>query len=222
MDGTGGRSPVPPSFAGQPRRRVVTTRHGPVTVYGPAATETLSGLRPDPQLSSFRPPQKQKEALLALAVADDAAVFLATRDDLLVGYCTFHPPDPITIFGAARLPFVLEMGAIEVSPAWRFEGIGRALLELAFANDGLEDYIVISCEYWWHWDLQGLGMEVWQYRNMLEDVMRRVGLLPRPTGDPEISSHPANMLTVRIGSRVPEDQITAFERVCQADRPWLA
>lgn len=220
MDGMKER--VLPPFAGQPRRRVVTTRHGPVVVSGPAAAGELSGLYPDPGLTSFRPPQKQKEALLALAAAEDAAVFLAARDDLLVGYCTLHPPDPVTTFGAARLPFLLEMGAIEVSSAWRFEGLGRSLLELAFGSDALEDYIVISCEYWWHWDLEGLGMEAWQYRNMLEDVMRRVGLVPRPTGDPEISSHPANMLTVRLGRRVPEDRINAFERVCQADRPWLA
>lgn len=211
-----------PRFAGAPRRRVVATRRGPVTIQGPATGEQLAALRPDQGLTAFRPPAKQMEALVALAKAEDGAVFFAHQDDLLVGYCTFHPPDPLTAFGAAALPFLLEMGAIEVSSAWRCEGIGRSLLELAFDNDALEDYIVISCEYWWHWDLEGLEMEVWEYRNMLEDVMRRVGLMPHPTDEPEISSHPANMLTVRLGRRVSEDRIAAFERLCHADRPWLA
>ncbi|MDI6872013.1 MAG: GNAT family N-acetyltransferase [Bacillota bacterium] len=211
-----------PPFAGPPRRRVLTTRHGPVVVHGPATVDDLAPLRPDPGLTAFRPPAKQKEALLALAEADDGAVFLAQQDDLLVGYCTLHPPDPLTTFGAARLPFLIEMGAIEVSSAWRFEGIGRALLETAFDNEALEDYIVISCEYWWHWDLDGLEMEIWTYRNMLEDVMGRVGLVPHSTDDPEISSHPANMLTARFGRRVSEEQIAAFERVCHSERPWLA
>lgn len=212
----------PPPFAGQPRRRLVATRRGPVAVHGPVTADELALLRPDPGLTAFRPPAKQQEALLALARADDGTVFAAHQEDLLVGYCTFHPPDPATGFGAARLPFLLEMGAIEVSSAWRCAGIGRALLELAFANDALEDYIVLSCEYWWHWDLEGLEMELWTYRNMLEDVMGRVGLVPHSTDDPEISSHPANMLTVRIGRRVTEEQIEAFERLCHAERPWLA
>lgn len=211
-----------PPFAGRPRRRVVTTRHGPVTIHGPVTAVELAALHPDPGLTAFRPPVKQHEALLALASADDGAVFVADRDGLLVGYCTFHPPDELTPFGAARLPYLLEMGAIEVSRNWRCGGVGRALLELAFDNDALEDYLVLSTEYWWHWDLDGLEMEVWAYRNMLEDVMRRVGLVPHPTDDPEISSHPANMLTVRIGRRVSEDRIAAFEKLAHADRPWLA
>jgi acetoin utilization protein AcuA len=197
----------------------VGTRHGPVAVHGPATPDELASLRPDPGLTAFRPPAKQKEALQSLAGADDGAVFLAHQDDLLVGYCTLHPPDSLTGFGTAHLPFLVELGAIEVASAWRCEGIGRAILETAFDNEALEEYIVISCEYWWHWDLEGLEMELWTYRNMLEDVMGRVGLAPHSTDDPEISSHPANMLSVRIGRRVSADQLAAFERLCRSERP---
>lgn len=222
MTATEGQSTGAPPFAGSTRHRVVTTRHGPVTIHGPASVADLTPLCPDLGLTAFRPPAKQKEALLELAAAADAAVFVARQDDLLLGYCTLHPPDPLTTFGAAHLPYLLEMGAIEVSSAWRCGGIGHSLLELAFDCDALEDYILLSCEYWWHWDLEGLEMEVWTYRNMLEDVMGQVGLKPHPTDDPEIASHPANMLTVRFGRRVSEDQIAAFERLCHSGRPWLA
>lgn len=39
------------------------------------------------------------------------------------------------------------------------------------------------------------------------------GLLPAPTDDPEIISHPANCLMVRIGSKVDEASINQFEKL---------
>ncbi len=28
----------------------------------------------------------------------------------------------------------------------------------------MEDYIIITTEYYWHWDLKGTGLKVWEYR----------------------------------------------------------
>ena len=32
----------------------------------------------------------------------------------------------------------------------------------------MEDYLVITTEYYWHWDLKGTGLNVWDYRKMME------------------------------------------------------
>ena len=32
----------------------------------------------------------------------------------------------------------------------------------------MEDYLVITTEYYWHWDLKGTGLTVWDYRKMME------------------------------------------------------
>ena len=61
----------------------------------------------------------------------------------------------------------------------------------------MEDYIIISTEYYWHWDLKGTGLDVWQYRKIMEKMMAAGGLEPAATDDPEICSHPANCLMVR-------------------------
>ena len=35
----------------------------------------------------------------------------------------------------------------------------------------MEDYIIITTEYYWHWDLKGTGLNVWEYRKIMEKMM---------------------------------------------------
>ncbi|HLQ72448.1 MAG TPA: N-acetyltransferase, partial [Bacillota bacterium] len=44
-------------------------------------------------------------------------------------------------------------------------------------------------------------------------MMAKGGLYPAATDDPEIISHPANCLMVRIGKNVPEASIQQFDRL---------
>ena len=78
------------------------------------------------------------------------------------------------------------------------------MLKTAFADPAMENYIVISTEYYWHWDLKGTGLSVWEYRKVMEKVMGSVGNESGlPPTDPEITAHPANCLMARIGKNVP-------------------
>ncbi len=47
----------------------------------------------------------------------------------------------------------------------------------------------------------------------MEKMMNAGGLQWMATDDPEICSHPANCLMVRIGKRVDTDSIQAFDRL---------
>lgn len=83
----------------------------------------------------------------------------------------------------------------------------------AFEDDQMESYIVFTTEYYWHWDLEGTRLNVWDYRKMMERLMESVGMVWYATDDPEICSHPANCLMVRIGKDVPLSSREQFDRV---------
>jgi acetoin utilization protein AcuA len=152
----------------------------------------------------FRPPEQQKQALVKIASLPQGAVFAAVNEAAVIGYCTFHPPDRDSRWTGCGLP-VLELGALEVASDWRFMRIGRNVLEVAFSPGWLEDLIVVSSEYSWHWDLEATRLSVWQYRKLLYAILENVGLIRIPTDDPEVMSHPANMLTVRFGSHITSE-----------------
>ena len=67
----------------------------------------------------------------------------------------------------------------------------------------MENVIVYTTEYYWHWDLEGTGLSVWDYRAMMENFMKEAGMVWFATDDPEICAHPANCLMVRIGRKCP-------------------
>jgi len=86
-------------------------------------------------------------------------------------------------------------------------------LIVSMMDDAMEDYIIITTEYYWHWDLKGTGLNVWEYRKMMEKMMNAGGLEWYATDDPEICSHPANCLMVRIGKRVDNESIQKFDQL---------
>lgn len=205
-----------------PLSKIVEARAGRVVVEGPAPAAEVARLQPDAGLRAFRPPEKQKQALLEICGLPEGRVTIARHDNLLVGYVTFHHPDTFERWGEGRNPGILELGAIEMSPVWRSGGVGKALLDVSFADDWFEDFIVVSTEYYWHWDLEGSGLSLWHYKDMLEAFFARVGFERRDTDEPDIASHPSNMLMVRTGKRVSEDLILAFEALRYKDRPFFA
>lgn len=199
-------------------RKVNVTRtvlHGslPIQVGGPLPPETLRCMRMHPQLDAFRKPQEQLMALIDISALPEGRVIAAIQDDTLVGYVTFHYPDELELWSQGGMNDLIELGAIEVADAYRGSGIGRLLLQHAFDKEQLENCIVFTTEYYWHWDLKGSGLDVWGYRLMMEKLMKTVDMVWYATDDPEICSHPANCLMVRIGREVPLSSQETFDRV---------
>jgi acetoin utilization protein AcuA len=85
------------------------------------------------------------------------------------------------------------------------------MLGLAFTNPLMKKRIVVTMEYCWHWDLEGSGLNLWNYQKMLTGLFGSVGLCKVSTNDPEIMEHPANVLMARIGDEVPVEMVESFD-----------
>ncbi|MGB9803858.1 GNAT family N-acetyltransferase [Desulfofundulus sp.] len=187
----------------------INTIQGMVFIEGPVSRDYLATLAMNEHLRNFRNPTRQKEALMITASDPEGLVYIARHGQEIIGYVLFHKPSEYTRW--SRHPRLLELGAIEVSRSWQRQGIAKELLHQAFKNEKLEDYVVITTEFYWHWDLQGSGLDVFTYQRMLTRLFGSAGFKRRGTDDPEILEHPANMLMVRFGRKVSKTYIKAFE-----------
>jgi len=191
----------------------VQTPKGDLIIEGPVPGEKVAGYTFHHDLVSFRQPEEQHKALIEIADLPEGRIIIAREQNTIVGYVTFHYPDPLERWSEGNLENLIELGAIEVIPAFRGNKVGKHLLKVAMMDDAMEDYIIITTEYYWHWDLKGTGLDVWKYRKMMEKMMNAGGLEWFATDDPEICSHPANCLMVKIGKRVDQASIEKFDRI---------
>ncbi|MBM7660513.1 acetoin utilization protein AcuA [Bacillus mesophilus] len=189
------------------------TQHGTLIIEGPIPSEKLASYEFHEDLTSFRVPEQQKKALVEIAKLPEGRIIVARDQHMIVGYVTYLYPDPLERWSEGKMENLIELGAIEVIPKYRGKSVGKNLLTVSMMDDAMNDYIIITTEYYWHWDLKGTGLNVWEYRKVMEKMMNSGGLIWFATDDPEISSHPANCLMVRIGSRVDPDSIQQFDRL---------
>lgn len=194
-------------------RKEISTSHTTLIVEGPVPAEQIEAYRFHEGLVAFRQPEEQKEALIGIAGLPEGRIIIVREEDCIVGYVTFLYPDPLERWSEGKMIDLLELGAIEIAAPYRHGGIGKEMLKTAFADEYMENYIVISTEYYWHWDLKGTGLSVWEYRKIMERLMGSVGMQWFATDDPEITAHPANCLMARIGKNVPLDSIEQFDRL---------
>ncbi|MFE5319714.1 GNAT family N-acetyltransferase [Paenibacillus sp. NPDC056579] len=193
--------------------RRVPYRDSQITVEGPVPPEQLKSYRMHPDLDAFRRPKEQFEALIEIAELPEGRIIISRLDDQIVGYVTFHYPDEMERWSEGNMEDLIELGAIEVADDYRGCSLGKHMIQLAFEQDQLENAIVFATEYYWHWDLEKSGLNVWDYRKLMEKLMKSVDMVWFATDDPEICSHPANCLMVRIGKHVPLSSVEQFDRV---------
>lgn len=189
------------------------TRLGKIMIEGPLPSKTLKNYNFHEDLTSFRPANKQFKAILNIADFPEGRLIIARTEDTIVGYVTFLYPDPLERWSEIPMEDLLVLGAIEVSPRFRGTKIASNLLKVSMMDEFMENYIIISTEYYWHWDLAGEKLSIWDYRKVMEKMMAVGGLKPAKTDDPEIISHPANCLMVRIGTKVPQASIETFNKL---------
>ncbi|CAM2822584.1 GNAT family N-acetyltransferase [Paenibacillus sediminis] len=182
-------------------------------VEGPVSSSVLRELTMHPDLHAFRRPHEQQEALIAISELPEGRIIITRDKDTIVGYVTFHHPDELERWSQGHMQDLIELGAIEVANSYRSLGLGQKMIKTAFEEGQMEQYIVFTTEYYWHWDLKGTGLNVWEYRKMMERLMSVVGMIWYATDDPEICSHPANCLMVRIGKDVPIESEEQFDRI---------
>lgn len=182
-------------------------------IEGPVSPQQLSELTMHPDLNAFRRPAEQHEALVEIAGLPEGRIILTRDGEMIVGYVTFHYPDEQERWSQGKMEDLIELGAIEVANDYRSLGLGQKMIQTAFEDGQMEQYIVFTTEYYWHWDLKGSGLNVWDYRKMMERLMKVVEMEWYATDDPEICSHPANCLMVKIGKQVPLSSQEQFDRI---------
>lgn len=185
------------------------TAKGKVFFEGPVSGNYIKSMTMDENLSNFRHPTRQQEALALVAESTEGMVYIAHYEQSIIGYVLFHFPNQYSRW--SRHPRMLELGAIETSKGWKLLGIAKGMLAHAFENPLLDEYVVITTEFYWHWDLRRSSLNVWEYQKMLTKLFGTVGFKRRHTDDPEILEHQANMLMVRFGKNVNQVYIKAFE-----------
>ncbi|MDL4839369.1 GNAT family N-acetyltransferase [Aquibacillus rhizosphaerae] len=196
----------------------ITSTVGKITIEGPLSSSSLSQFHFHKELNAFRPAPKQFKALMEIAELEEGRILICHDGETIVGYVTFLFPDPLERWSKFNMKDLLELGAIEIAPAYRGLKLGSKLIQVAMMDNMMENYIIISTEYYWHWDLKETKLSIWNYRKVMEKMMSTGGLTPAPTDDPEIISHPANCLMVRIGNNVPKNSIELFDRLRFLDR----
>lgn len=189
------------------------TSKGKIIIEGPATFDQLKAYTFSDDLSIFRPPPKQYNALLSTSQTKTGRVIIARLNNLIIGYVIYGSPDPLERWSIFNMPHILMLGGIEVSPNYRHHKIASHLLEVSMLDHYMENYIILSTEYYWHWDLKGTQLNVWDYREVMEKVMKAGGLKRMSTDDPEILSHPANCLMVRIGRYVSDETVEQFNKL---------
>lgn len=189
------------------------TPKGIISIEGPLTSARLASYNFHSQLISFRNSKLQQEALIKIADRPEGRVIVAIVKETIVGYVTFTYPDPIESWSRSNMENLIELGAIEVAPDFRNLSIGKNLLKISMSDNAMEDYIIITTEYYWHWDLKRTGLNIWEYRKIMEKMMSAYQFVEYTTDDPEIRSHPANCLMARIGERVDKKSIEQFNKL---------
>ncbi|WP_078379379.1 GNAT family N-acetyltransferase [Sutcliffiella halmapala] len=191
----------------------IKTKNSRIIIEGPVSADKLASYEFHEDLIAFRPPEQQRKALIEIADLPEGRILIARTQDTIVGYVTYLYPDPMERWSEGKMENLIELGAIEVVPEARGSSVGKTLLQVSMMDKMMEDYIVITTEYYWHWDLKGTGLNVWEYRKVMEKMMNAGGLEYYATDDPEISSHPANCLMARIGKNVDSESVQRFDQL---------
>ncbi len=191
----------------------IESDHSSFLIEGPVSSKKLSRLTMHEALTAFRPANEQLEALKEIADLPEGRILIATVNQQIIGYVTYLHPDPIERWSQYPKDNLLELGAIEIAPAYRGNKLGSRLIETSMKDENMENYIIISTEYYWHWDLNYSELSVWDYRKIMEKMMKAGDLYPAPTNEPEIMAHPANCLMVRIGKNVSQEDQALFKKL---------
>src|SRR5260370_42515231 len=83
-------------------------------------------------------------------------------------------------------------------------GVGRNVLGFALELDALEGMILFALGLSWHWDTEGIGLNVYRYRELILRLFATQGFVEYPTTDPNVSMEPENILLARISKRVDQ------------------
>jgi GNAT superfamily N-acetyltransferase len=189
------------------RSKTVETAKGPLLMRDFCPLSLVERLKVESGMCAFaRVPEREHQLLLTVAKSPDCALTLAhTPTGEIVGQVTLVPGEE----WFKDLVDAYEV-ALEVSSHWRGLGIAQALLAYALEFETLEDVILFAMGLSWHWDMEGLGMSVHRYRELISQLFASQGFVEYQTTEPDINMEPGNILLARIGKRVDQQSVNRF------------
>lgn len=158
-------------------------------------------------LDRFRDPDQQQRVLLE-ALSPEVVMCLAVKQQEIVGYTIVLRPEPEERW--AKLDFIRVLGVIEVAPSYRGKGLAKQLVYQVTSPPQFDDKIIVSLEYYWHWDLQSTAGDMNRYQVMLKSLLSWSGFEEYPTTDPDIAGYSYNFMMARIGKHVTNGQLRQF------------
>jgi hypothetical protein len=191
------------------RSKILETEKGQLLLRDFCPPSLVERLTADSGLRAFaRLPEREKQLLVGIARSPDCALALAhTPTGDIVGQVTIAPGD-VWWEGIDNIYEV----AIEVSSNWRGQKVAQNLLAFALELDALEDMILFAIGLSWHWDVEGLGISIYRYRELIAHLFEAQGFVEYQTTEPNVSMEPANILLARVGSRVDQRVASQFYR----------
>ena len=194
-----------------PRRSAFETAAGSLILHSFCPPSLVTSLQADRGLHAFtHVAEREHQLLLGIAEHPDCALTLAyTPTGEIVGQVTLAPAD-VWWQGVAN---TYEL-AMEVSSPWRRLGIARQLLSLTLEHHAVEEMILVAVGLSWHWDLKGSGLSPFRYRSLLTHILEPYHFFECLTDEPNVGMDPANILLVRIGKHVEQEEMDQlFQRM---------
>ena len=166
------------------------------------------------EYSRYNPIISNKEILKALTLEPDANVTVACCEDgMIVGLGVLRYAKPEDRWVRVGEHIMMEVAAVEVSRAWRYQGISSQLLRMLVDHPLEARRIFFMVGYSWTWDLEGSGLEPMQYRAMMVRLFSKYGFERFQTNEPNIMMRPENLFMARIGVEVSEEIRQRFKRI---------
>jgi len=195
----------------------VQTDQGNITVasfYTPEKIEALAFKRSFQLHPHYSPIISSKNSFIKIAAEPDANVTLATTAaGDIVGFGILQYPDPDERWVRVGDRVMMELSVVEVSRAWRSGGLAKKILELALDHPLQNDKILYMVGYSWTWDIEGSGLPIMAYRDMMIGLFAQFGFSLRQTNEPNIMMRPENMFMVKIGGNVSEAVVRRLKQV---------
>src|SRR5690625_2650324 len=111
------------------------TKTDTIIIEGPVDSNTLKTYTFDDELTAFRRPSEQFQALIEIAELPEGRIIVSHINNHIVGYVIFVYPDPLERWSDGNHPFIIELGAVEVALSFRSCGLAGKMLELSTYDD---------------------------------------------------------------------------------------
>jgi len=196
--------------------KIFETPHGNLVVYPGRPAGSFEGLSLDSGLGNFAHYSsiiQRLDVLDKIASGKDGRVTLAVKDEIVVvGYVTWSYPDKSERWSKLG-DLMYELAAIEVSRNYRHLHIGRTMIAAVLEDSFFEEKITYMNGFSWHWDLDGTGLTMSEYRRVMIRLLRGFGFKEQFTNEPNIALREENLFMARIGSKVSEDDQKRFRNL---------